>query len=320
MKRKNYSLFLVRHDQVSTHKLVDLSQKLSDFRRFNLSSLGVFSLIFLFFSTCLLSAYLLFDRVKLTNKLNKMSPLENRLNTQTEMIEHFEEKFSKINKNLNQLSLLEGKLRIMASMRHAQQNIELPIGGITEDNFTKKPRILTVREKNIFRRISRQSIDIERKSLLKNKSLSEILRIFEKNRFRLAHTPSIVPVRGWVTSGYGYRISPFTSRREFHKGVDIYTKLGAPILAPADGIVIASSRDSSYGNYIKIRHLPGIITRYAHNQVNLVRKGQQVRRGEIIGKVGNTGRSTGPHLHYEVIIKRKAVNPMIYIIDQYAQK
>ena len=320
LKRKKYSLFLIPHNEISMYKLIDLSQKLSNFSRFNVSSFGIFSLIVLFLSTCLLSVYLLFDRVKLTNKLSKMSPLENRINSQAEVIERFEEKFSKINKNLNQLSLLEGKLRMMASMRHTQQNIELPIGGIAEDNFTKKTRILTDREKKLFRRISRQSIDIERKSLLRNKSLSEILRIFKKNRFRLAHTPSIVPVRGWITSGYGYRVSPFTSRREFHKGVDIYTKLGAPIFAPADGIVIASSRDSSYGNYIKIRHLPGIITRYAHNQVNLVRKGQQVRRGEVIGKVGNTGRSTGPHLHYEVMIKRKAVNPMIYIIDQYAQK
>ena len=205
-------------------------------------------------------------------------------------------------------------------MRHSQQDLELPIGGITQDNFTKKTRNLTDREKKLFRRITRQSIDTERKSVLKNKSLSQILRVFEKNRFRLAHTPSIIPARGWITSGYGYRISPFTSRREFHKGVDIYARLGAPILAPADGIVIASSRDASYGNYVKIRHLPGIVTKYAHNQVNLVRKGQRVRRGELIAKIGNTGRSTGPHLHYEVIIKRKAVNPMIYIIDQFAQK
>ncbi|MBE18172.1 MAG: peptidase M24 [Nitrospinae bacterium] len=320
MRRKKYSLFLVPHDEVSTHKLIDISQKLSSFRRFNLSSLGLFCFASVFIFSCLLSAYLLFDRVELKNQLSKVPSLENRVNSQAEVIEHFGRKFSKVNKNLNQLSLLERKLRMMASMRHSQQDIDLPIGGITQDNFTKKSRILTDREKRLFRRITRQSIDVERKSILKNKSLSQILRVFEKNRFRLAHTPSIIPARGWITSGYGYRISPFTSRREFHKGVDIYARLGAPIFAPADGIVIASSRDASYGNYVTIRHLPGIITKYAHNQINLVRKGQRVRRGEIIAKIGNTGRSTGPHLHYEVIIKRKAVNPMIYIIDQFAQK
>ena len=320
MRRKKYSLFLVPHDEVSTHKLIDISQKLSSIRRFNLSSLSVFCFVSVFIFSCLLSAYLLFDRVELKNQLSKVPSLENRVNSQAEVIEHFGRKFSKVNKNLNQLSLLERKLRMMASMRHSQQDIDLPIGGITQDNFTKKSRILTDREKRLFRRITRQSIDVERKSILKNKSLSQILRVFEKNRFRLAHTPSIIPARGWITSGYGYRISPFTSRREFHKGVDIYARLGAPIFAPADGIVIASSRDASYGNYVTIRHLPGIITKYAHNQINLVRKGQRVRRGEIIAKIGNTGRSTGPHLHYEVIIKRKAVNPMIYIIDQFAQK
>ncbi len=320
MKGKKYSLFLVPHDEVSTHKLIDISQKLSSFRRFNLSSLGVFTFMSIFVFLCLLSVYLLFDRNQLTNQLSKIPSLENRVSSQAEVIENFGKKFSKVNKNLNQLSLLERKLRMMASMRHSQQDLELPIGGITQDNFTKKTRYLTDREKKLFRRITRQSIDTERKSVLKNKSLSQILRVFEKNRFRLAHTPSIIPARGWITSGYGYRISPFTSRREFHKGVDIYARLGAPILAPADGIVIASSRDASYGNYVKIRHLPGIVTKYAHNQVNLVRKGQRVRRGELIAKIGNTGRSTGPHLHYEVIIKRKAVNPMIYIIDQFAQK
>ena len=320
LKRKKYSLFLVPHDEISTPKLLDLSEKLSNFRRFNLSSFGVFFLGFVFLFTCLLSSYLLFDRVKLKNELSRVPSLENRVSSQAKVIEHFGEKFSKVNKNLNQISLLERKLRMMASMRHSQQNLELPIGGITQDNFTKKTRTLTDREKKLFRRITRQSIDIERKSVLKNKSLSQILRVFEKNRFRLAHTPSIVPARGWITSGYGYRISPFTSRREFHKGIDIYARLGAPIFAPADGIVIASSRDASYGNFVKIRHLPGIITKYAHNQVNLVRRGQRVRRGELIAKIGTTGRATAPHLHYEVIIKRKAVNPMIYIINQYAQK
>ncbi|MED5578771.1 MAG: M23 family metallopeptidase [Nitrospinota bacterium] len=320
MKRKKYSVFLVSHDRISTHKLIDLSQKLSNFPRYNVNIFGVFLFVAIFVASCFLSAYLLFDRFELTNKLSKLPILENRIDSQSNVIKRFESKLSTINKNLNQLSLLEGKLRMMASMRHTQQSLDLPIGGIMDENFSKKSRTLTDSERKLFRRISRQSIDIERRSVLKNKSLSQILRIFQKNRFRLAHTPSIIPARGWITSGYGFRRSPFTSKREFHRGIDIYTRLGAPILSPADGIVIAATRDSRYGNYIKIRHLPGIITRYAHNQINLVRKGQQVRRGEIIAKVGNTGRSTGPHLHYEVIIKQKSVNPMGYIIDLYAQK
>ena len=111
LKRKKYSLFLVPHDEISTPKLLDLSEKLSNFRRFNLSSFGGFFLGFVFLFTCLLSSYLLFDRVKLKNELSRVPSLENRVSSQAKVIEHFGEKFSKVNKNLNQISLLTGLIQ-----------------------------------------------------------------------------------------------------------------------------------------------------------------------------------------------------------------
>lgn len=129
----------------------------------------------------------------------------------------------------------------------------------------------------------------------------------------LASTPSILPVRGWVTSGYGYRNSPFTGQRDFHEGLDIAAPYGAPIVATADGIVSSAGPMGDYGNAVLIDHGHGFTTLYGHNSKNRVRAGQRVRRGDIIAHVGSSGRTTGPHVHYGVYVKRVNSNPLNYI-------
>jgi murein DD-endopeptidase MepM/ murein hydrolase activator NlpD len=118
---------------------------------------------------------------------------------------------------------------------------------------------------------------------------------------------------GVVTSGYGYRRHPITGRRSMHKGIDIAGKAGAEILAMADGLVIFSGRRSGYGNIVKIRHGNGIETWYAHNQSNTVEEGELVRKGQVIATLGSTGRSTGPHVHFEVRRNGNPVNPRDYL-------
>ena len=108
---------------------------------------------------------------------------------------------------------------------------------------------------------------------------------------------------------------PFTGRKEFHKGIDISTRIKSPIYAPADGIVSFMGRDRGYGKMVWLRHGNGILTKYGHLNTALVKKGQHVKRGETIALVGNTGRSTGPHLHYEVHLNGVAVNPIRYILN-----
>jgi murein DD-endopeptidase MepM/ murein hydrolase activator NlpD len=131
----------------------------------------------------------------------------------------------------------------------------------------------------------------------------------------LASTPSIWPVRGWVTSGFGKRLSPFTGRKNLHTGIDIATRHGTVVVAPADGVVTRVTTKYDMGKLVEIDHGYGILTRYGHNSEILVRPGQRVRRGQPIARVGNTGRSTGPHLHYEVRLNGVPVNPMRYIVD-----
>jgi murein DD-endopeptidase MepM/ murein hydrolase activator NlpD len=126
-------------------------------------------------------------------------------------------------------------------------------------------------------------------------------------------TPSIWPVRGIVTAGFGQRMDPFTGEGVFHSGVDIAAPIGTPIRAAADGILFQAGPDANYGNEALIDHGYGLATKYGHLSSLSVVVGQEVRRGQIIGAVGITGRTTGPHLHYEVLVGGTPVNPVKYL-------
>jgi murein DD-endopeptidase MepM/ murein hydrolase activator NlpD len=130
----------------------------------------------------------------------------------------------------------------------------------------------------------------------------------------LDSTPSTIPARGWISSGYSYRIDPFTKQRTFHPGLDVSCPEGTPIYAPANGVISFKGYKGGFGNMLAINHGNGIKTRYAHLYKFNVSKGQRVSRGDLIGYVGSTGRSTAPHLHYEVHKDGKSVDPMKYII------
>jgi murein DD-endopeptidase MepM/ murein hydrolase activator NlpD len=129
----------------------------------------------------------------------------------------------------------------------------------------------------------------------------------------MAVTPSLWPVKGWVTSEFGGRISPFSGRDEFHSGMDIAAKLGNPIVAPADGVVVDVAKRADMGNMIVIHHARGISTSFAHLLRTVVKSGQVIRKGDVIGYVGSSGRSTGAHVHYSVLLNGVPVNPRKYL-------
>jgi murein DD-endopeptidase MepM/ murein hydrolase activator NlpD len=140
---------------------------------------------------------------------------------------------------------------------------------------------------------------------------------FVEQRAQLASTPSIWPVRGYLSERFGNRIDPFTGLRDFHPGIDISVPRGTKVVAPADGVVALCGPKRGYGNIIIIDHGYGTVTRYGHLDGFNVRPGQRVKRGDVIGFSGNTGRSTAPHLHYEVWVNDQMRNPIEYIIDEY---
>ena len=128
--------------------------------------------------------------------------------------------------------------------------------------------------------------------------------------------PTLWPAKGWVSSGYGYRESPFTGIVSMHDGLDIVAHSGEPIYAPSDGVVTFVGQFPGYGKTIYIHHGFGIETRYGHLSEIFVRIGQKIQRGEKIAHIGNTGRSTGPHLHYETRVKSVPKNPMSFILEE----
>lgn len=142
---------------------------------------------------------------------------------------------------------------------------------------------------------------------------------FDERQTMLSSMPTISPVKGLFSSGFGMRRDPFTQRRTFHQGVDIAAPRGRAVVAPGDGVVIKAGRVSGYGKVVYLAHGFGITTRYGHLSEIDVEAGQTVRRGDALGKVGNTGRSTGVHLHYEVRVDGKAENPLGYILDSIRQ-
>lgn len=165
--------------------------------------------------------------------------------------------------------------------------------------------------KNVFEMIDH----IDRVSALQLINMQSLMKSLVDQQGILETKPSIKPTNGWVTSLYGTRVSPFTNRKMFHSGIDIAAAIGTPIIAPAKGIVVHSGKKGSYGNIVKIDHGNGIVSLFAHVHEKFVRIGQKVNRGDRIAAVGNTGRSTGPHLHYELTVNGIPANPYNYILN-----
>ena len=146
-------------------------------------------------------------------------------------------------------------------------------------------------------------------------SLADLVHGLEGKHALLASSPSIWPARGWLTSRFGYRISPFTNKPQFHAGLDIAGAPGTPVIAPADGRVTFVGTRGPMGNSIVIDHGHGVRTQYGHNDQLKVKLGQMVSRGDVIATLGNTGRSTGPHLHYVVEVNGKTKDPLDFIFE-----
>lgn len=151
---------------------------------------------------------------------------------------------------------------------------------------------------------------------MREQSILELWESLSERQSLLAATPRVKPVQGWFTSKFGYRVSPFTGRPVMHNGLDIAAAPGTLIKAPADGIVSFAGYDSGYGKLVSIDHGYGVVTRYGHTSQVFVEVGQKVKMGDTIAAVGNTGRSTGPHCHYEVRVNNIPVDPANYVLDE----
>ncbi|MBQ3059795.1 MAG: M23 family metallopeptidase [Desulfovibrio sp.] len=219
------------------------------------------------------------------------------------------ERLSVVSQDLVRVQNFDAKLRLMMNMEKDPDQVGNEPGDFSRTYLPLHRQELAARKMQDF--LSRLSESVRLEEVLQQ----DLLRALRTNRDTLSSLPSIWPATGFVTSSFGMRSSPFGRGRQLHKGLDISNRTGTPIVATAQGTVILSGRDGAYGICVEINHGGGIVTKYAHLNKTLVENGQWVKRGQVIGHMGMTGRSTGPHLHYEVRLNGVPVNPMRYILE-----
>lgn len=230
-------------------------------------------------------------------------------------IQAFAQEINTLKTNLVALNDFEKKIRIIANLEtDSGQDGLFGVGGALPDDIDST-LALGDSHNSLLREMHEQANQIEQVSVLQQQNFQSLLKDLEGHRNILAATPSIRPTKGWVTSRFGYRTSPFTGLQVFHKGLDIANRKGTPVVAPADGIVTFTGKKGFLGKTVILDHGHGMITRYAHLNKFLVKKGAKVKRGEKIAEIGNTGRTTGTHLHYEVHLSGVPVNPSKYILN-----
>ena len=276
------------------------------FRKLRISHRTAFSIISILSLSLILSA---FFSIQYFTSLSRSHELA-KLKRENKDLQVANEQFSRSVENLRgQLKGVEEKTRKLAIIAEMGVNAldataQGGVGGTRSDEMTLPPYSDEI-DKMTFR--SRR--------LESDLSLLET-RLEERSRW-LSSTPSIAPVRGILTDGFGGRSDPFTGEPGTHNAVDISTATGQVVRAPADGIVVKAEWANGYGNVIYVSHGYGYSSRYGHLRAFHVKPGERVKRGDILGFVGSTGRSTGPHLHYEVRLNGKPVNPLEYILDAF---
>ncbi|HYG67146.1 MAG TPA: M23 family metallopeptidase [Anaeromyxobacteraceae bacterium] len=224
-----------------------------------------------------------------------------------------QEKVAHISATLDRVERFDAKLRTaVTQLQDPERN--LAIGPVGESEAAAMPGPAPAAEQNLAALPGRLS-SLETEASRQEQSLRELQEYFDDQRSLLASTPSIWPTRGWVTSDFGTRVDPITAARKMHQGLDIATPHGQPIYTPSDGTVVFAGTEGGYGKVLVIDHGYGVKTRYAHLAEIFVKPGDRLSRGEKVGAVGNTGRSTGPHLHYEVRVNGIPENPRKFILE-----
>ena len=234
---------------------------------------------------------------------------------QKRQIECFANEINQLKLNLVALDTFERKIRVIANLEKSdgQDNL-FGVGGATPEDLDTSAS-LRRDQSDLIRSMHDQVEQLESASLDQEQDFTSLLGQLHEKKNLLACTPSIRPAKGWISSRFGYRISPFTGRRELHAAYDIANREGSPVISPANGVVTFAGKKGAYGNLLMIDHGYGLVSRYGHLQSFDVKKGEKVKRGQKIAKMGNTGRSTGPHVHYEVRLNGMPVNPEKYILN-----
>jgi murein DD-endopeptidase MepM/ murein hydrolase activator NlpD len=302
---RNYSVIIVS-DATSTNKEFTVSSKL-----IRNAVLG-FSFLVVFFG------FILFHYLTMTLDKQKMVRLESDAREKRQKISEMTSTINVLNGRLEQMEIYKERIMVATGLTSplalrevgsGGPDASLPSGGDIQGSPALVPGT-PLRGGTLP-----TTANIRDKARKIEDSLKTVEKYVDQQKLHLAATPAIWPTRGILSGVFGNRIHPFTGRYEFHNAVDIATQLGNKIIAPADGVILVAETRDYYGKMIILDHGFGFVTRYGHLSGYNVREGQRVKRFDVIGYVGTTGRSNGPHLHYEVRYYEKPINPMDFILD-----
>jgi len=255
------------------------------------------------------------DYVQVKKRGYELSQLRKETQAQKSQIHFFSSRIETIEKQLSKLKDFDKRIRIIANLDKGQgPNPFMGMGGPSPSDI--RDRMTSEKDEDALARQMKADLErLQSETFAQEQSLSELEKELETKKDVLAHTPSIWPVAGWVTSNFGFRTNPFTGLSQMHEGLDVSNRVGTPIIAPADGIVSDVGNDNAYGRIVVLSHGFGITSRYSHLSKANVKVGQKVRRGDKIAEVGMSGKTTGPHLHYEVRLSGIPANPVRYILN-----
>ncbi len=267
----------------------------------------------------LVLTFVVIDYVRLRGDVSELAGLRSENTQQRIELQSFTSKIRGMETQLAKLNTFDQKLRIIANIAEPKQNRSgVVMRGVGGGSTADADNLLMTPAGKVDQLVGQMRSEInalQAQADSQESSFTELQGQLMSQASLLASTPSVWPVRGWVTSTFGQRISPFTGLPHQHRGMDIANRYGTIVRAPADGIVVKVARERILGRTISIKHGYGTKTIYGHLSKTLVKVGQKVKRGQKIAAIGSTGRSTGPHLHYAVKVNGVMVNPSKYILN-----
>ena len=304
MIEKSWTILIAPHDKETIRKV-------------NIKP-GLIIFFAVFCSTLILSlAYLAVGSWIDTYNLFKLARLENENEILLQEVRTVDEEIAQLSGDIEKLLGENQQYRCIAGLQFLNEDvIEAGIGGM----FPVGDPYLFEINSYVAKKLQDQEDQLDallRKTDLASQSIKDAIENIKATSDKLAHLPSIKPTEGYISSGFGRRLHPVIKKMQFHSGIDLRTSEGLPILAPADGRVFQSAKRGGFGKTITIDHGYGIQTFYAHCSESFVSEGQPVKRGDVIGRVGHTGLTTGAHLHYEVHEHGVPKNPLNFILDSY---
>lgn len=257
-----------------------------------------------FLSFFLFSSFILFDYIRIKEKGVSQGKLYRAISFQKFKLTSIQNLMRDEGEKLQRLEKFEKKLRLIAGLEESTSRIRF-IGGNQLRNVNGKDISVSVLD-----RLKQLALDMK----LTEINFFQLEADLQEREDQLARTPSVAPTNGYISSAFGKRIDPFTGKARFHKGLDFANRPFTPIYAPADGVVVNTEVNGAFGEFLVIDHGYEIVSRYGHLAKYEVKVGQQVKRGDLIARMGNTGRSTANHLHYEVLVRDQHVDPEKYIL------